>query len=267
LDKGAAVMWRTSMERNTLGFNVLRSTNGRLEDAVQVNDLLIASVGLNSGGQYEYVDLNGAPGATYWLQEIEISGVKNLYGPAQLPSATQPSQPTIIVTEKLVMGGVPVAIERADVALAIGTFDNAQSIAKGKDTPITLNANIATNAEQQNTFAIASEARQQPASVVETVAQQPAPIKPEQRIASPQTEPTNANGFAATTDNVRAEGVVDAAKVLRGSVDPSELSSQKPANVQTTASRSVGIIVGVFAGMLLLVAANGLWLTILRRKK
>jgi uncharacterized repeat protein (TIGR01451 family) len=76
---GVNVAWVTGLERNTFGFNVLRSASGNRADAVQVNTALIPAGA--KGGQYAFVDAGAEAGVsyTYWLQEIEMSGTVNDY--------------------------------------------------------------------------------------------------------------------------------------------------------------------------------------------
>jgi hypothetical protein len=83
-----AVEWTTTLEINTWGFNLWRSTaeNG---DYVQVNDTLIPTEfpGSTQGGSYALVDKDVTPDTPYFykLEELETGGVHNWYG----PTATQ----------------------------------------------------------------------------------------------------------------------------------------------------------------------------------
>jgi uncharacterized repeat protein (TIGR01451 family) len=65
------VNWRTGSEDKTLGFHLLRATS---PDPVVVGC---------AGSSYGWTDQSAAPGATYyyWLQESEIGGSTNTYGP------------------------------------------------------------------------------------------------------------------------------------------------------------------------------------------
>jgi uncharacterized repeat protein (TIGR01451 family) len=76
---GVTVQWQTGFERNTLGFNLLRSATGSRADAIQVNAEMIPAGA--KGGEYTFVDASADAGAryTYWLQEIEMSGQVNDY--------------------------------------------------------------------------------------------------------------------------------------------------------------------------------------------
>jgi len=76
------VTWQTSAESNTQGFHVLRSITGQREDAVAINTDLIVSQGFQ-GGSYEYLDSSIILDFTYtyWIEELELDGNTNLYGP------------------------------------------------------------------------------------------------------------------------------------------------------------------------------------------
>jgi hypothetical protein len=88
------VVWETALEINTVGFNLWRSTDpdGEYE---RVNAVLVPaeSLGGVEGGSYEYADGDATPGVTYYykLEEVEVGGARNWYGPvstgAQAPTA------------------------------------------------------------------------------------------------------------------------------------------------------------------------------------
>jgi hypothetical protein len=88
------VAWETALEIDTVGFNLWRSTalDGEYE---RVNAALIPAVSLGGvrGGSYIYADADVTPGTTYYyrLEEIEIDGARNWYGPistgAEAPTA------------------------------------------------------------------------------------------------------------------------------------------------------------------------------------
>jgi uncharacterized repeat protein (TIGR01451 family) len=79
------VRWVTTAELNTWGFDLYRSADGTRGSAVQVTSALIPGQGRGQGGaSYSWTDTNIAEGITYtyWLQETEINGTHNEYGPA-----------------------------------------------------------------------------------------------------------------------------------------------------------------------------------------
>ena len=83
-DSTLLLEWVTSAERNSWGFLVHRSTDLTWKNAVRVNPRLIESTGdEETGAYYVYADTLVVPGVTYyyWLQELEIDGGTNVYGP------------------------------------------------------------------------------------------------------------------------------------------------------------------------------------------
>jgi hypothetical protein len=90
------VAWETAMEIDTLSFNVWRSiaADGAY---TQVNEALIpsASPGGVWGGAYAYVDFDVIPGVTYYykLEELEVGGARNWYGPV----STDDDNPTSVI--------------------------------------------------------------------------------------------------------------------------------------------------------------------------
>jgi hypothetical protein len=78
------VVWETAMEIDTAGFNLWRATAAD-GDYVQVNDALIpsASPGQTWGGSYAFTDQDVTSGSTYFykLEELEVGGARNWYGP------------------------------------------------------------------------------------------------------------------------------------------------------------------------------------------
>lgn len=81
---GIAVNWETSAEINTWGFHLLRSSDGTRDNAVRVTPALILGQGRGQGGaDYTWIDTDAQVGNTYayWLQEVELDGSTNEYGP------------------------------------------------------------------------------------------------------------------------------------------------------------------------------------------
>ncbi|NJP07662.1 MAG: DUF11 domain-containing protein, partial [Chloroflexaceae bacterium] len=87
---GVQLTWITGAEIDTWGFHLLRSNDNNRANAVQVTPALILARGRsNSGALYAWFDQSAtATGPyVYWLQEIELDGTINEYGPfsARLP--------------------------------------------------------------------------------------------------------------------------------------------------------------------------------------
>jgi uncharacterized repeat protein (TIGR01451 family) len=89
---GILVRWATSVEIDTWGFHLYRSATGQRADAVRVTAELISATGTStSGASYSWTDTSAEAGGTYtyWLEEVELDGTTNQYGPAS--TATQPA--------------------------------------------------------------------------------------------------------------------------------------------------------------------------------
>lgn len=81
------VEWTTEVETNTAGFDLYRGESRDGPFDVKVNDALIpASPDPMAGGQYHFIDRTTAAGKTYYyqLQEVELSGSVNTYGPIEV---------------------------------------------------------------------------------------------------------------------------------------------------------------------------------------
>jgi uncharacterized repeat protein (TIGR01451 family) len=76
------VLWTTTLELDTVGFHLYRSTTGSVNDAVRVTPALIPGQG-SEGGAYSFDDVRITYGTTYWywLVETETTGTINFYGP------------------------------------------------------------------------------------------------------------------------------------------------------------------------------------------
>jgi hypothetical protein len=93
------VAWETAMEIDTVGFNVWRSET-RDGGYMRVNDTLIPSTSPGSvwGSAYSYVDSDVIPDTTYYykLEELEVGGGRNWYGPV----STGDDNPTSVILFK-----------------------------------------------------------------------------------------------------------------------------------------------------------------------
>ncbi len=101
------VRWETASELETAGFNVYR---GQSPDEINQrlnSNLLLPAVDPLEGGKYEYRDSQVEPGKTYFYQieEVEISGQTNQYGPIEV-HATGGGIVEVIVAVCLAIGGI-----------------------------------------------------------------------------------------------------------------------------------------------------------------
>ncbi|MEA2570292.1 MAG: hypothetical protein QOI24_2293 [Acidobacteriota bacterium] len=85
-NKNVMISWQTSFEADNLGFNIYRETGGV---RTQVNEQLIAGTALlaakhdgQSDHGYRLKDkLDSGVFAQYWLEDVDLSGVKTMHGP------------------------------------------------------------------------------------------------------------------------------------------------------------------------------------------
>jgi len=84
------VRWVTSAEFNTWGFYLYRSADGIRDHAIQITPELIPGRGRDQGASYAWDDATAEAGVaySYWLQEVELNGNTNEYGPARVASGT-----------------------------------------------------------------------------------------------------------------------------------------------------------------------------------
>jgi hypothetical protein len=119
-----SVTWETALEIDTVGFNLWRSTNAD-GGYIQVNDTLIpaASPGGVFGGTYAFTDTDVTPGTAYYykLEELEVAGTQNWYGPTS--TGTGDSAPTAVILSVVAAAptGLPVSTGAAIIA-GLATF-------------------------------------------------------------------------------------------------------------------------------------------------
>ncbi len=93
---GSRVMltWKTGGEAHNLGFNLYREENG---NRVRVNPSLIAGSALLMSGampkhasrSYAWIDPSaGADMASYWLEDVDVSGTRTIHGPVTVSAGS-----------------------------------------------------------------------------------------------------------------------------------------------------------------------------------
>lgn len=83
---GALIEWRTSFELDNLGFNVYREESGtrtQVNPAIIAGSALIVGQGtpLYAGYSYQWFDAAGSLDSRYYLEDIDLKGVKTVNGP------------------------------------------------------------------------------------------------------------------------------------------------------------------------------------------
>jgi uncharacterized repeat protein (TIGR01451 family) len=287
-DNGVLVKWRTSLERNTLGFNVWRSMTGNRTDAVKLTTELINAKGA-TGGTYEFIDLQGAAGAAYWLEEIELNGISNEYGPALVASPSLAVQPQPN-TSGIVVGGVQVRTQVVPIAPSVAQPQaNTQSVVSGNAIKVeSLQSAVSGQPSVASNPSSSVSAAQSNANNAATVSQpQPARSSVQQNAANNQQPKANSQsaevltGRASETEKAEAaqpSGVAvesqNAVGIARGANEPSAISvpkatnnEQRTSNVTASPTNYGAMLFGVALGVAALAIAGGVGLAVRRRKK
>ncbi len=85
VEGGVEVRWVTGREVGSWGFHLWRAASPDRSQAQVITPSLILARGQGSGATYTYLDSQPLEGtAYYWLQEIELDGSTNEYGPVRV---------------------------------------------------------------------------------------------------------------------------------------------------------------------------------------
>jgi hypothetical protein len=191
---GAATLtWRTSLENNTLGFNVWRAAGSDRASAIKINSTLIPAASAQ-GGSYRFSDAAGEAGAHYWLEEVDLSGVSTWHGPALLNAlaAQGAAQPAILAVQP----AAPVSGDAQTSAAPATAADQARST--GDERAITQNAEQAQQPIASASVSAQAQTADAAPSAADAVAA--APVAQTTRVA--QSAPSNkepATGQAQAT--------------------------------------------------------------------
>ena len=273
---GVVARWRTALERETLGFNLLRSNTNDRASAARVNATLIEAVGSN-GGSYEVRDANGQPGSYYWIEEIELSGAVNVYGPAQV--ATADLKVAVPVNGNIKLGGEGVTAAGGVLQLAPimpAAVSNGQSVVAGDGTVVKPAPAQATTSETQPKIDTAPgvvTSKPGPGAVAPAPPVQLAPATPQTQVqqapASGQLAPAEPQQTAAQATSLQRQKLV----VVRGAGEPAALAPLSGARqrvVTPVAGRAPSmatLALAAGAGLLLVVTASIGTLALVRRRR
>jgi uncharacterized repeat protein (TIGR01451 family) len=212
--QGVRIEWRTSAESNTFGYNLYRSETGRRADAGKVNSTLIAATGNGAGAAYGYVDPDGDRGASYWLQEVELSGAVIEYGPA-LVAAPGGTGGVDAQGGALVFSPVAIGVVRESVAPAGIASVPVQGVRPGRAIAVAAAAGVVTVAEP----AVAANARPE------------AQRAPDEAVVTETGDVrAGAQNASSTVGTDMAPGAIRADQMERG-----EVAVAEPARVANTA--------------------------------
>jgi hypothetical protein len=104
---GVLLEWRTREEIRNLGFNVYRADAAgrhRLNPSFIAGSALLVRGGRpqHAAKSYQWVDPEGTPQSTYWLEDVDLNGTRISHGPASVETTTQSSEPIsqpVLVTQ------------------------------------------------------------------------------------------------------------------------------------------------------------------------
>ena len=229
---GIKLIWQTGAELSTFGFAIFRSGSGTTRSgAVLVNANGLISANGGTGVAYEYVDTTAETGQpySYWLQEVETSGLISEYGPL-LASRQAQSAASVIVPSNIEAGGVPVALPSGGVPQ--NTVAGVASSSNGNS-----NETLVTQVVQQQvivpTVDTANIRREQPTVIAQLPQAAAATPEPAQAELPQPVAPSNVAQTEATPTALAPapEAVANSAAVAPQSEPPTTAIAQQPTQV------------------------------------
>ena len=276
---GVRIGWSTSLEQDTYGFHLYRSTSENRGEAIRVTSDLIVANGRNGGASYEFVDTSAEANKTYsyWLQETELSGVTHEYGPVSTAQAVggQPSAVTNVTLQPVLTGlagGVPVVPQGQTVAqvqqvqIAAGaTQEQGPTFASG---PSAVKTELVVKADAMNVPAVNAMVAPVPNVGVAAAVIAPALANDDVQVAAPaQVDTTESIAQPAPMQTAGVQVMTGAStqKTVLGIVKPSTASAQT--QPQMAAKRDMPVNAGLIAGLIGLVALLGVGTGLVIRKR
>jgi uncharacterized repeat protein (TIGR01451 family) len=119
---GVVLEWRTLEETRNLGFHIYREDaqgRHRVDPSLIAGSALFLRGGLpqHRAKTYQWIDAQGAPQASYWLEDLDLNGTRTLHGPAYVesgsPSANSPVRSPLLTQLNRTSVLAPVQITRA----------------------------------------------------------------------------------------------------------------------------------------------------------
>ena len=103
------ITWGTGYEEDTVGFNLYRADTVNFPGEHPLNDQIIEARGDGAGYEYDYLDDQVVPGATYyyWLEVVYYGSDDEVFGPQPTPTPTPTSTSTGISVPTATSTSVP----------------------------------------------------------------------------------------------------------------------------------------------------------------
>jgi hypothetical protein len=255
---GATVEWRTSGERETLGYYVWRGRTADRAAASRINAGLMLSKSAN-GGHYVIDDTGGFAGAHYWIEEVELGGGGRFYGPVISGPQPQPGQAVtgmpLTATETPATQSVASVAADAPVRKSLSVA-LPQSVSPGQALPVTV-------VEHSPQLAVVPDAQAagHPATVPARRDALPLERAPERELDSPARQPERAvvAQHAAAPANARRETVQQTARVVSVARPPLPEARSAPARTASAVLPLVAalMLLALFFGAVVLVSVIG----------
>lgn len=130
---GVLLQWHTREETRNLGFHIYRDdATGRH----QLDPSLIAGSALFFRGgapqhyarTYQWVDPQGGPNASYWLEDVDLNGTSTMHGPVSADSISTPTAP---IAQAQLLGHLNQQIPAAPTHVTHGLSTPEPAIAAG----------------------------------------------------------------------------------------------------------------------------------------
>jgi hypothetical protein len=168
-EDGNVIELKTGRDVNNLGFNLYRSDKG---GRVKLNASLLAGTALMAGASTTFTagqtrrwyDEGAGPGVAYWVEEVDLSGKKTLYGPAVAQSASRSAAAWVLDDTAQTLRAKPAPTGRAsalDASTAAIPLANVGSISSALMAASMGNAPTSVRAKAAVSFASAVAAKQQ----------------------------------------------------------------------------------------------------------
>ena len=115
----ALLLWRTGGEAHNLGFNIYGEQNGvrtRLNSSLIAGSALLMRGALpkHSGKTYAWIDSStGAGGSSYWLEDVDVNGIRTMHGPVSVDASTSPQAGEPIPASTLTLDQLSQAVSHA----------------------------------------------------------------------------------------------------------------------------------------------------------
>jgi hypothetical protein len=151
--RGVLVSWRTGFEVDNLGFHIYREVNGQqvrvTPGLVAGSALFVGATPLTAGRSYSWWDRSPVPGASYWLEEWELSGEKRWHGPVVAQPAMGEESEAVAATSSALLSGLGAAVQPSTKVVRSHLAVRVSEVQGPSEGPKTIPGAITPEIEQQ----------------------------------------------------------------------------------------------------------------------